>query len=161
MSELPKRKQNRLKGFDYSQNGAYFITICAKSRAELFGNIGVGAATCRPCVELSNTGLIIDAAIHRIHDVFRHVQIDQYVIMQNHVHLIIAVDANSGRQVAAPTISLIVGSMKRAVSVSAGFSPWQKSFHDHIVRNDDEYRRIAEYIATNPISWHEDCFFPN
>jgi hypothetical protein len=63
-----------------------------------------------------------------------------------------------GRQDAAPTVSRIVGQWKRAVSLKVGYSVWQKSFHDHIIRDMNDYRRIAEYIETNPQRWMEDCF---
>ena len=76
-----------------------------------------------------------------------------------------------GRQVAAPTnspaqpppattnIQTIVGHLKRFVSMQCGYSVWQKSFHDHIIRDEDDYRRIAEYIENNPQTWTEDCFY--
>ena len=127
MRELPTRKLNRLKGYDYSQDGAYFVTVCTKDRAELFGTI-VGAATCRPYVKLTEIGKFVDDAIGKINDIYEHVSVGQYVIMPNHVHIIVIVARKSGRQIATPTISLIVGNLKRAVSIRAGFSPWQKSF---------------------------------
>ena len=79
--------------------------------------------------------------------------------MPNHVHLIVVVENDNGRQIAAPTLSMVIGNMKRAVSLFLGYSLWQKSFHDHIIRNDSDYLRIAEYIENNPASWEKDCFF--
>jgi REP element-mobilizing transposase RayT len=157
MRELPTRKPNRLKGHDYCQSGAYFITICTKDRAELFGTI-VGAATCRPYAELTELGKSVDDVIGKINYIYKHVSVEQYVIMPNHIHMIVVI-GNGGRQIAAPTISLIVGNLKRVVSMRSGFSPWQKSFHDHIIRNENEYNKIAEYIENNPILWIDDCFY--
>jgi REP element-mobilizing transposase RayT len=169
MRDLPQRKPNRLKGYDYSRNGAYFITICAKDRAELFGRIicepiSVGAATCRPFVELSEHGKMVETAIVNIAAIYQDVDVRAYTIMPNHIHLIIEI--NEGRrQVAAPTkstaptISTIVGNMKKYVSINIGFSPWQKSFHDHIIRSEEDCARIAEYIKNNPANWKSDCFY--
>jgi REP element-mobilizing transposase RayT len=189
------RKHVRLQDYDYGQNGAYFVTLCAKNRHNYFGKIIVGAATCRPqneytgelhiqaassggrlpplhpqneysgvYVALSEYGKIVDDAIRKIHNVYNHVCIGRYVIMPNHVHLILNVGENDevlndGRQVAAPTVSSIIGNMKRIVSKRTGFSIWQKSFYDHIIRDDEDYNRIAEYIKDNPEKWAEDQYF--
>jgi REP element-mobilizing transposase RayT len=157
---FPERKPNRLKDYDYSQNGAYFITICAKDRQELFATIdnSVGAAICRPCLELLDIGRVIDIAINRISQTHPGVRVDKYVIMPNHVHMILEIDRSDGRQVAAPTIQAIIGQMKRFVSMQCGVSAWQKSFHDHIIRNEEDYLGIAQYIETNPDQWETDCF---
>jgi len=183
MKELPQRKPNRLKDYDYSQDGAYFVTICAKDRLELFATIDtVGAAICRPCpsqreacgsviyhgypnIELSDIGHVIDVAINNIPKIYPSVFVNTYIIMPNHIHLILVIDnlqflVDNGRQVAAPTkVQTIIGHMKRFVSMQCGYSVWQKSFHDHIIRNENEYRRIAEYIQNNPQTWTEDCFY--
>jgi len=157
MKELPKRKQNRLKGFDYSQNGAYFVTICAKMRAELFGRIDVGAASCRP--QLSEIGEIVESEIARLSIAYEGVSVECYTVMPNHVHMIIIIFR---RQNAAPTISQMINQWKRAISIKAGFSPWQKSFHDHIIRSDDDFKRIEQYIYNNHANWESDChFIPN
>ena len=160
MRELPQRKPNRLRGYDYSQCGAYFITVCAKDRHELFGSISlVGADTIRP--QLSDIGMIVENAVLRIPQIYNNVTIDCYVIMPNHVHIIIFIanNDNGGRMISAPTLPKIIGYFKQNVSRTAGFSPWQKSFHDHIIRNDKDYIHIAEYIENNPAKWKEDCFY--
>ena len=161
--ELPKRKKIRIQGYDYSRAGVYFITICVKDMHELLGNMKVGAATCRPCVELSLEGQITDNAIRNIHDIYPHVVVDKYVIMPNHVHLILSVsDLKSGRQIAAPTtVQTVIGNMKRYVSMQTGYSLWQKSFYDHIIRDEEDYQRIWQYIDQNPARWQEDCYYKN
>jgi len=156
-SPLQKRKPNRLKNYDYSQNGAYFVTVCAKDRAELFGKISVGAASCRP--QLSKTGKIIESEISKLSQTYDGVSVDCHVVMPNHVHMIIVICNENGRQNAAPTVSQMINQWKRAISKKAGFSPWQKSFHDHIIRNEADYDRIVEYIENNPANWERDCFF--
>ncbi len=148
--ELPKRKIIRLKGYDYSQKGAYFITICVKDRYELLGTIGVGAIINRPV--LSKHGIICENAINEISNHYPMVTVDSYVVMPNHIHMI-------GRLIIAPTVSAIVQQMKRYVSKQIGFSLWQKSFHDHIIRDEDEYKKIWRYIDENPARWAEDCYY--
>ncbi len=170
--ELPKRKQIRLKEYDYSQNGYYFVTICAKDRKCLFGTIDmvdkqtplVGADTIRP--QLNEYGKYIEKSISEINNHYENVFVDKYVIMPNHIHMILVIrnDTNnrntvSGRIVSAPTISVIVGQMKRWVSKMIGFSCWQKSFYEHIIRNELEYLKIYEYIENNPIKWKEDEYY--
>ena len=169
MTDKPQRKPNRLKGFDYSTPRAYFVTICVKDRQCLLGTI-VGAAISRP---LSNTltqaGRIVDAAIRSIPSHYPSVSVEKYVVMPNHVHILLMISsAADGRLIAAPTstvgsktpsISQVVGHMKRSVSKTLGVPLWQKSFHDHIIRNEDDYRAIWNYIDTNPFRWTEDCFY--
>ena len=162
MNDLPQRKPNRLIDYDYNQNGAYFVTICAKDRLELFATIDVGAAFCRPC--LTHVGEIIENEISTLSHTYEGVSVDCYVIMPNHVHMIIGIygtwrNEENGRQNAAPTISRMINQWKRSVSIKIGFSPWQKSFHDHIIRNENDYRRITEYVENNPQRWTEDCFY--
>ena len=168
MKEIPQRKPNRLKDYDYSQDGAYFVTICAKNRLELFATIDVGAAFCRPC--LTHAGKIIENEISILSSTYEGVSVDYYVIMPNHVHMIIGISdmwrhEGNGRNAeehgrhAAPTVSRMINQWKRAVSIKIGYSVWQKSFHDHIIRNENDYRRVAEYIENNPQRWTEDCFY--
>ena len=162
---LPQRKPNRLNDFDYSTAGAYFITICTHYRKKILSHIRVGEATCLPqdpnCIlHLTEWGKIVKTAIETIPKVYPLVSVDRYVIMPNHVHLILRIEyAEGGRQVASPTISTIVGNMKRAVSKTAGVGIWQRSFHDHVIRDGKDYNEIAEYIEANPTNWESDCFY--
>ena len=157
MTNLPVRKPNRLQNYDYSQNGAYFVTVCAKDHKELFGNV-VGAAFCRPHVELSKIGQTIKEETKILQSTYDMVVVDLFVIMPNHVHMIIVIN-NSGRQNAAPTVSRIINQWKRAISRKTGTSLWQKSFYDHIIRDEDDYCRIWEYIENNPANWFSDCYY--
>ena len=208
--ELPQRKPNRMAGYEYNHNGAYFVTICARNRKELFGSIApnnndddVGADIIRPRIrqtihpypdtirprntQLSDVGMIVENAILKIPQIYNTVVIDCHVIMPNHIHMIVVIENNddgrmiseqngrirgwmisgqNGRMISAPTssfpsLSKIIGYFKQNVSRIAGFPLWQKSFHDRIIRNDNEYNRIAEYINNNPDTWKNDCFHIN
>jgi len=155
MKELPKRKPNRLQGYDYSSAGFYFVTICVKNSYELFGEVVGGK------VQLNEYGVIVDDAVNKINEIYDCVRTDKYVVMPNHVHMIVVIDVagSDGRQVAAPTLSSVVGNMKREVSMRVGFSVWQKSFHDRIIRSKEEYWKIYNYIENNPATWEKDCFY--
>lgn len=164
--ELRQRKKNRLEGYDYGRSGYYFITICANERAEFFWDASamrsVGADIIRPISPtLSQYGGFVETAIRDIPKHYTGVSVDKYVIMPNHIHMILSLPVKSGRMISAPTkaIPTIVGQMKRVVSQKAGFPIWQKSYHDHIIRNDADYRRIWEYIDSNPAKWREDCYY--
>ena len=159
MLELPKRKKNRIQDFDYGKVGAYFVTICIENRKPVLWNMdAVGAATCRPqSVALSHLGETIDIAINQIPTHYSNVKVDHYCIMPNHIHMILSIMPDeSGRQIAAPTISTIIGNMKRWVSMKIGYSIWQKSFYDHIIRDCDDYNVRVKYIHENPIRWYYD-----
>ena len=133
----------------------------------------VGAAICRPGLEviLSPLGHTVNEAIQNIPQIYSSVCVDKYVIMPNHMHLIPTLQ-DSKRQIAAPTnlhdviqpvatptVHQIIGGMKRAVSIKLGNSIWQKSFHDRIIRNNTEYKKIWQYIDTNPAKWKEDRYY--
>jgi REP element-mobilizing transposase RayT len=174
MKNLPQRKKIRLQGYDYSQDGAYFITICTKNRAEIFCHIENGNAI------LNKYGKIVKDEIEKIPQIRKECVIDCYVVMPNHVHIIACLVGDDGNR-PAPTVnypknasatmgglpsahtahilSNMVKGFKGAVSRRFGFSPWQRSFHDRIIRNDNEYRLIAEYIENNPMQWENDCFY--
>ena len=159
MLELPKRKKNRIQDFDYGKVGAYFVTLCIENRKPVLWNMdAVGAATCRPqSVALSHLGETIDIAINQIPTHYSNVKVDHYCIMPNHIHMILSIMPDeSGRQIAAPTISTIIGNMKRWVSMKIGYSIWQKSFYDHIIRDCDDYNVRVKYIHENPIRWYYD-----
>lgn len=122
---------------------------------------GVGANSVRQQINipLSAYGLSVETAINNISKNYQNVTVDKYVIMPNHIHIIILLQENDGRTLLAPTISNIVKQMKENVTKCIGISFWQRSFHDHIIRNEQDYQKIWEYIDTNPVKWETDCFF--
>ena len=148
MNDLPKRKQIRIENYDYSTPGAYFITICVADRKPILWN--VGAATCRP--NLSKIGSGVERSILQIHEHYPMISVDKYCVMPDHVHMILSINTDEdGRQITAPTVSTVVGHMKRWVSMQIGQSIWQKSFIDRVIRNEKGYRAVWEYIENNPI----------
>ena len=159
----PIRKSIRLKEYDYTQNGVYFITICTQQKQHLFWN--VGAIMDRPPKqpELSRIGLIAEKLINKIPDIYPAVHIEKYTVMPNHVHILIGIYQTypDGRSMIAPTISRIIQQYKGAVSKEAGTSIWQKSFYEHIIRNEQEYQQIWKYIDENPLKWEQDCYYSN
>lgn len=158
MKDLLVRKKNRLKNYNYSRNGVYFITFCVKDRHELLGSIDVGAAIGRPSeTRLSEYGVIVDTAIQKIDEKYESVKVDQYIVMPNHIHMILITDG--GRAMRAPTISTVINQLKGYVSKQIGFSMWQKSFHDHIIRDEKDYHDHCRYIDENPAKWEEDDYY--
>ena len=164
--ELPKRKRNRLKDYDYSSNGAYFVTVCTKDRKNIFWDknqpdfVGEDIILPSDSVRLSLYGKIVEEAINAIPIHYSHIELLQYVIMPNHIHMILFIPYDRGRIISSPTsILTIVGQMKRYVSKKVGTSIWQRSFHDHIIRDRDDYEKISRYIYENPITWQYDCFY--
>lgn len=159
--EGPKRKQIRLPEYDYSRAGCYFITVCSEGRKALFWN-AVGADIIRlDMPPLSACDMIVKQAILGIPVHYPQVTIHKWVVMPDHIHLLLQINETDGRMISAPTrtISTIIGQMKRAASKAAGRPIWQKGFYDHIVRNDRDFLDIWTYIDTNPAKWAEDrCY---
>ena len=161
---LPKRKPTRLKEYDYSQNGAYFITICTHNKRHLFGDI------INSQMHLNDLGKIAEEQILNIESHYMNVQIDKYIVMPNHIHMIITI-LETERINPFPTIKYdipnIVGKFKSGVSRIVGNAfmhsvkrpIWQSSFHDHIIRGEKDYQKIWEYIDTNVAIWEKDCFY--
>ena len=153
--EYKTRKEHRIKWYDYGSSGAYFLTICTKERKNYFWT-EVGAPIGRPYdFKLSSCGLIIEKAIKNISNIYSTVAVDSYVIMHDHIHLLLIIQNDpSGRPMAAPTISRIVNQMKGHTSKQIGKSIWQKSFYDHIIRDNKDYDLHIKYIHENPLKWY-------
>ena len=154
MNTYPKRKPIRIENYDYSGPGAYFITVCTANREKIFWN-GVGADTIRPQnVPLSTAGEIAGQGILQMAEHYKNVVVDKYCVMPDHIHLILRMESDiDGRMISAPTVSTVVGSMKRWVSRQIGRPIWQKSFYDHGIRNQQDYDEIWEYIENNPLKY--------
>ena len=165
--QLPKRKPNRLANYDYSQNGVYFVTVCTKDKKCVLGKIispsDVGeAALCLPKNHLSRYGIAVEKYINNVCNVYDGVTIDKYVIMPNHFHMLLVINSTNGRQGAAsPTVGEIVKGIKSLSTKHTGADLFQRSFHDHIIRNDEDYSKIWEYIDTNPLKWELDKYYLN
>ena len=159
VKEYPKRKPNRLQNYDYSQNNAYFITICTKDRINLFGEI------CDGNMCLNDCGKIAENEILKIPSHYNTVRIDKFVVMPNHVHMIIVINP-SERINPFPTetdIPNVIGKYKAGVTRTVGnafmrSAIWQRSYHDHIIRGEADYQKIWQYIDTNPMKWNLDKY---
>lgn len=158
-NDHPNRKHPRLKEHDYSQNGCYFVTICVKNREPILSGITAGRdALCQPDLAVSDYGKIVEKYISNINSVYDgNVIVDNYVIMPDHVHLLITLcEADGGLRAARPTLYTIVRSLKTMVTRQIGYSIWQTSFYEHIIRSEQEYCEICNYIENNLIRWLEN-----
>ncbi len=166
--DLPKRKPTRLKEFDYSSPGAYFVTICTKGKMKLLSKIIVGDGVLDvPQNILTPYGFIAEKYINQMNEFYDYISIDKYVIMPNHIHIILVIteqnDAPYGTsRTPSPTNSItakFISTFKRFCNRECGKNIWQRSFHDHIIRGEKDYLKIWEYIDTNVIKWDQDCFY--
>ena len=165
-----KRRSIRLRGYDYSRAGAYFVTICMKNRQCLFGDIVDGKLV------FNENGQIVLSVWHGLTNHYSHVELDAFVVMQNHVHGIIVLhneniggDGGVGAGLKpAPTVkrhglSEIIRGFKTFSSrrinemrETPSRPVWQRNYYEDIIRNDDELNRIREYIQNNPANWETD-----
>ena len=167
----PNRKPNRIAGYDYSQSGAYFITICTQDRKKILSRISVGTplpgcpqiphdenghpGTGVPTVELLWHGEVADQYIRQIDAFYAHLSVDQYIIMPDHIHFILSIDTDeNGRTQFAPTISRVIKQFKGSITKQVGRPIWQKSFYDHGIRNQQDYDEIWAYIENNPLKYN-------
>ena len=161
--ELPQRKRLRLKNFDYSTPGAYFVTVCTHNRKCTLSRV-VGAIHESPEIQLTEYGKIVDRLINTIPQQSL-ATIDRYVIMPNHIHLVIMISDSDesplrGRSIISKTIGYIKMNASKEIHNRYGNEMvWQRGFHDHIIRNRNDYEKISKYIYENPIIWQYDCFY--
>ncbi len=155
MTQRRRKNSLRLKGYDYAQAGAYFVTILAYRRLHLFGSIKDGLMT------LSKIGMIVENCWFEITHHFPSVELDVFVMMPNHLHGIVLLHENATSN---PTLSQVMNTYKGAVTRTARQSldeeletpVWHRNFHDHIIRSEREYLYIAQYVQTNPMRWETD-----
>lgn len=155
---LPQRKPLRLPNYDYSQNGVYFITFCTREKRVCLWDTSVGTRIARPQEEppLSQWGRVTEGVILQIPVHYPMVTVDAYVVMPNHVHLLLRIAREDGRAMRVPTVATIVNQLKGAVTKQIGRRIWQTRYYDHIIRDDMDYRARYEYIRDNPRRWDED-----
>lgn len=161
----PKRKRMRLAGYDYSRPGAYFVTVCTRERKCILSRIIVGAdALGGPMVMLTDAGRIAEKHLLTT-DRIKGLHVEKYVIMPNHVHMILMIEREDGPpEASAPTSALLpqaIGIWKRLVHHELGQDIFQRSYHDHVIRDENDFRAIWEYIETNPARWAEDRYYHN
>jgi putative transposase len=180
--KIHRRRSIRLKGYDYSQNGAYFITLCTQDRQPIFGKVIDGE------MQLSPFGIIARDEWLKTSELRKNIQMDEFVVMPNHMHGIIVIDdgIGTGTLQRAPTkaptverfgkptsntIPTIIRGFKAAVTkqintiqINAGKYSlperiWQKNYYEHVIRNEVSLNKIREYIRSNPLNWQEDDLF--
>lgn len=168
--DRPKRKHPRLKEFDYSQNGAYFVTFCTDKRQCILSELAVGRGLA-PAVRLLPAGRIVARELDALLDRFSGLTIERSVIMPNHVHLLLWLTAagasprpTSRRR--AYSVVDVVGALKslttrswNAAQGTRGVRLWQPSFHDHILRDENDLLNHWGYMEANPARWAEDEYF--
>ena len=167
MARSAERKNPRMKQWNYSSEGWYFVTICVKNRAHVFGNVRKGK------MRFNKWGKIAHECWQQIPIHFPGVEIDQFVIMPNHVHGIVVLrdDFRRNKACLVPInrremkLSTIIGSFKSVTTkkinsnIQNDIFAWQRSFHDHIIRSERELINIQNYIFFNPDNWRDDDFF--
>ena len=156
MARLPERKKNRLQSYNYQTPGSYFLTLCTENRACLLGHVTEASEAQQSRVVLSTAGRVVDEAIRAIPAHYPGVLLDKYVIMPNHVHLILILQ---DRGELCPSVSRMIQQLKGIVTKRLGRNIWQIHFHDHVIRGEADYREIWQYIDNNPTKWYLDRYY--
>ncbi|MDD6989530.1 transposase [Ruminococcus sp.] len=148
-----RRKRIRLENYDYSSDGAYFVTVCViRKDISLWKNVAANCVRQNITHELSDIGKLVDNEIQKIETIYDSITVDKYCIMPDHIHMILFIDTKRRTQF-APTISRVIKQFKGAITKKLGFSIWQKSFNDEIIRNEKAYLEIWRYIDENPVKY--------
>ena len=162
------RRSVRLKGYDYSQTGAYFVTICTRNKEFILGDVVGGD------MHLNEFGKVVEKEWLKTFDMRKNLLLDEYIVMPNHFHGIIIIADGRGTLPRAPTfekfgkpvsnslptiIRLFKSTTKKQINGlrnNPGESVWQRNYYEHIIRNDDELNQVREYIINNPLQWEFD-----
>ena len=161
------RKSTRVKEYDYSQTGLYFITICTQNHHYLFGEIK------NDQMLLNNAGVHANQCWADIPQHFPNVKLHEQVVMPNHVHGILEIVGANNYSPSIPqrrSPSRTIGSIIRGYKIGVtkwfrtnfknkfpvGKNVWQRNHWDHIIRNDNDYLEISQYIQNNPLTWNND-----
>lgn len=163
--DIHHRRSIRLREFDYSSIGGYFVTTCVQNRECLFGEVLDGVMV------LNDAGRLVESVWNGLPERFPSIELDAFVAMPNHVHFIINIEVSAGKDGAgqgrAPTLDRIVGAFK---SISAtqvnrlllrtGQPLWQRNYYERVIRNDAELNGFRDYIIHNPLKWEDDTENP-
>jgi putative transposase len=149
--EIHHRRSIRLQGYDYSQSGAYFVTICTFQRQHLFGEVNNGE------MQLNVTGQIISAIWQKIPQHFPNVELDQFILMPDHLHGIIVISEQAEKFYSLATIIQNFKSVStrkiNKITQNSGVSIWQRNYYERIIRSDQELECLRRYTVTNPENW--------
>lgn len=174
LPNFPNRKHPRLKNYDYSSNGYYFVTVCCKDMQCFFGNIthNVGQRLSPSerqyrdsLLLLSDYGQIAEEQLFALEERYDFVTIDKFVIMPNHIHAIIIFDGSAGAS-PRPTLSDIICAYKSLTTRSCniitkciGRQIFQNSFYDRVITNEEGYLEVWQYIDENVRKWQNDEYY--
>lgn len=168
---MKKRKRNRIKGYDYSKNNLYFVTCCVKNKEYCLSEIVREESMGEAVVRLNHYGQIVNNQLHWLTVQYPYVVLHHHVIMPNHVHAVIEIDATNwlgtGRDLSLQhvpkikSLSQLMGAFKTTSSkyihlAGHEWFAWQRSFHDSIIRDPKGYANIMHYISLNPERWYND-----
>ena len=153
--EHPERKVNRFSEYDYSQTGAYFVTICTQNRRKILSAIvGDGSPVPKPY------GIIAEKYIAQLPEKYSLVTVDKYVIIPDHIHLLLRFHWDLGTGNPSPTLGNVIGWYKYQVTKqinlqdkTQGEQFFQRSYYDHVIRNQQDYDETWQYIENNPRKW--------
>lgn len=160
--ELPQRRSIRLSGHDYTQPGAYFVTIVTQGHRYVFGDIVAGN------ILLNDAGRIVSRAWEWLATQYAYVELDGYVVMPNHLHgIIVIAEHRAGDSRIAPTnrkpLGRLIGAFKTVSTKQVNLAQntpkqplWQRNYYEHIIRNEADLDRAREYIMNNPLRWETD-----
>mgnify|MGYP001443214325 CR=1 FL=1 len=154
----PRRKHLRLRTYDYSASGAYFVTICTHERRCLLGEIIEGKML------LNQLGEIVAEECRRLAGIRPHISVDMFVVMPNHVHIILFIDqtVDTEPMKLGQIVRLFKGRVVRRIRQSGyDLFSWQRGYYDHVIRGEKGLQRIREYVVNNPAKWEEDRNNPN
>lgn len=170
--EFPQRKNLRLCGFDYSSNNCYLVTVCVKNRKPLLSDIvGDDAYIVPKKIILKPYGKIAEKHILRINTMYQNAYVEKYIIMPNHIHMLIFIgcydnettkvpskeedDNNGTMRASSPTaevnLSTIVRTFKTMVTKEIGIPIWQRSFYDEIIKSETQFQNAWNYVAFNAL----------
>ena len=169
--DLPKRKQIHLPDYDYSAPGAYFVTVCTYEKRCILSTITVGAIHESPAVHLTDAGVIVQRIISCLPQRYPNLAVDHFVIMPNHIHLLLRITEdrairesplreNGSRSLLDKAVGFLKMNSSKAIhALFPDLTVWQRSYHEHVIRGEDDYRMIWDYIDTNPARWAEDRYY--
>ena len=163
MDKLKNRKTTRLKGGDYNRNQAIFLTICTKERRCILSHIVGNGVPDGPEIELTEYGQIADKYIQQLNAFYDNLSVESYVIMPNHIHIMLWVKGRENEELGAPAPTVqnsipsrFVSTFKRFCNKECGTNIWQYRSFDHIIRNRKDYEEHLRYIYENPMRWYYD-----
>ncbi len=166
MVVMKKRKRNRMVGYDYSMNNLYFVTICVKNMECCFGEIlSAYSESKSKKMYLNEIGEIAKIQWDWLENQYPYIKVHTFIIMPNHIHGIIEIDRNLiiNKNIKIKSLSSLMGAYKMTTSKLihlSGFHDfsWHRSFYDHIIRSENAYENIFNYIKMNPDKWVDDKY---